>query len=49
MTLRYENINKNNVMEATKIQYKIFSNSSAYSKYLNEIKNKNGLSFYIIY
>lgn len=28
MILRYEKINKNNVIEAAKIQYKIFPNSS---------------------
>ena len=43
MILRYEKINKNNVIEAAKIQYKIFPNSSAYSKYLNELKDNKEL------
>lgn len=44
MDLRYERINKDNIITAAKVQYEIFPNSSAYSKYLQEIKDdKNGL------
>ena len=37
MILKYEKINKDNIVIASKIQYEIFPNSSAYSKYLKEI------------
>lgn len=40
MILKYEKINKDNIVTASKIQYEIFPNSSAYSKYLKEIQNK---------
>lgn len=40
MKLRYEKISENNIRVASKIQYEIFSNSSAYLKYLKEIQNK---------
>lgn len=40
MKLRYEKISENNIRVASKIQYEIFPNSSAYLKYLKEIQNK---------
>lgn len=40
MNLRYEKINKDNIVIASKVQYEIFPNSSAYSKYLIEIENE---------
>lgn len=40
MKLRYEKISENNIRAASKIQYEIFPNSSAYLKYLKEIQNK---------
>lgn len=40
MKLRYEKINKNNIIVASKIQYEIFPNSSAYLKYLREVQNQ---------
>lgn len=42
MKLRYEKIDKNNVIIAAKIQYQIFPNSCAYSYYLENM-NKKGL------
>lgn len=39
MVLKYEKINKDNIEIASKIQYEIFPNSSAYSKYLKELQN----------
>ena len=43
MILRYEKLDKNNIVQATKIQYEIFPNSCAYSKYLEEINTNNEL------
>lgn len=40
MKLRYEKISENNIRVASKIQYEIFPNSSAYLKYLREMQNK---------
>ena len=40
MKLRYEKISENNIRVASRIQYEIFPNSSAYLKYLKEIQNK---------
>ena len=40
MKLRYEKISENNIRLASKIQYEIFPNSSAYLKYLKEMQNK---------
>ncbi len=40
MKLRYEKISENNIRVASKIQYEIFPNSSAYLKYLKEMQNK---------
>lgn len=39
MVLKYEKINKDNIEIASKIQYEIFPNSSAYSKYLKQLQN----------
>lgn len=39
MKLIYEKICVDNIVLASKIQYKIFPNSSAYQKYLEEIKD----------
>ena len=39
MKLRYEKISENNIRVASRIQYEIFPNSSAYLKYLKEIQN----------
>lgn len=50
MKLRYERINKDNIIAATKIQFRIFPNSSAYSKYLKEIKSDKELPVnYLVY
>lgn len=43
MYLRYDKICKDNLKIATKIQYKIFPNSCAYTKYQKAIKNNNDL------
>lgn len=40
MILKYEKINKNNIIIASKIQYEIFPNSSAYLEYLKEAQNE---------
>ncbi len=37
MKLTYQKINRENILLASKIQYEIFPNSSAYIKYINEI------------
>ena len=39
MILKYEKISKDNIVMASRIQYKIFPNSSAYLKYLKEIQS----------
>lgn len=51
MKLKYEKICSDNIVLAAKIQYKIFPNSSAYLKYLKEIKDNNDLpiSFLVYY
>lgn len=41
--LEYKKICKDNIIIATKIQYEIFPNSSAYTKYLDDIKDSNDL------
>lgn len=43
MKLKYEKISNENIIIATKIQFEIFPNSSAYAKYLNEIKDNDNL------
>ena len=43
MKLKYEKINKNNIILATKIEYRIFPNSCAYSKYLDELETNEEL------
>lgn len=40
MILKYEKISKDNIVMASRIQYKIFPNSSAYLKYLKEIQSE---------
>lgn len=40
MNLKYEKINKDNIVVASKVQYEIFPNSSAYLKYLKEIEKQ---------
>lgn len=50
MKLTYEKICKENISLATKIQYEIFPNSSAYTKYLKEIKHNKKLPLdYLVY
>lgn len=39
MILKYEKISKDNIVMVSRIQYKIFPNSSAYLKYLKEIQS----------
>ena len=43
MNLTYEKISKENISLAARIQYEIFPNSSAYTKYLKEINSKDKL------
>lgn len=43
MKLIYEKISKENISLAARIQYEIFPNSSAYTKYLKEINSKDKL------
>ena len=50
MQLKYEKINKDNVIKATKLEVEIFPDSSAYSKYLNDIKDSDDLPInFLIY
>lgn len=50
MKLRYEKISKENIKLATKIQYEIFPNSSAYTKYLKQINSDKKIPVdYLVY
>lgn len=50
MELTYEKINKDNIKLAAKIQYEIFPNSSAYTKYLKQINSNKKVSVdYLVY
>jgi len=43
MELTYEKINKDNIKLAAKIEYEIFPNSSAYTKYLKQINSDKNM------
>ena len=50
MKLIYEKINKNNINLAAKVQYEIFPNSSAYIKYLKQVKSNKKIPVdYLVY
>lgn len=50
MELTYERINKDNIRLASIIQYEIFPNSSAYTKYLKQINGDKKVSVdYLVY
>ncbi len=50
MKLVYERINENNINLATKVQYEIFPNSSAYIKYLKQVKSNKKIPVdYLVY